>query len=60
MQALIVDDSSTMRKVLKSILIGAGFKCSRRNVGLKRSTCLKQNPADVGSVRLEHAGDDRD
>ena len=26
MQALVVDDSSTMRKVLKSILVGAGFE----------------------------------
>ena len=47
MQALIVDDSSTMRKVLKSILIGAGFEVSEAKCGADALDCLKQQRADL-------------
>jgi two-component system chemotaxis response regulator CheY len=47
MQALIVDDSSTMRKVLKSILTGAGFEVTEAKCGADALACLKQQPADL-------------
>jgi len=47
MQALVVDDSSTMRKVLKSILTGAGFQVLEANGGAAALDCLKQNRADL-------------
>ena len=47
MQALIVDDSSTMRKVLKSILTGAGFEVSEAKCGADALASLKQQSADL-------------
>jgi len=47
MRALVVDDSSTMRKVLKSILIGAGFEVVEAESGSDALECLKQSCADV-------------
>ncbi len=43
MQALVVDDSSTMRKILKSILVGAGFEVLEANCGPDALECLKQS-----------------
>ncbi len=47
MQALIVDDSSTMRKVLKSILTGAGFEVTEAKCGADALASLKQQSADL-------------
>jgi two-component system chemotaxis response regulator CheY len=47
MQALIVDDSSTMRKVLKSILTTAGFTVLEAKGGAEALDCLKQNRAEL-------------
>ncbi len=47
MRALVVDDSSTMRKVLKSILVGAGFEVVEAKSGSDALECLKQSCADV-------------
>jgi two-component system chemotaxis response regulator CheY len=47
MQALIVDDSSTMRKLLKSILTGAGFEVTEAKCGADALECLKQKSADL-------------
>jgi two-component system, chemotaxis family, chemotaxis protein CheY len=50
MQALVVDDSTTMRKVLKSILAGAGFEVVEAKCGVEALTCLKQHRADLALV----------
>jgi two-component system chemotaxis response regulator CheY len=47
MQALIVDDSSTMRKILKSILTGAGFQVTEANCGAEALASLDRQSADV-------------
>lgn len=47
MQALVVDDSSTMRKILKSILAGAGFEVQEARGGPEALECLKQYRAEV-------------
>ena len=47
MQALIVDDSSTMRKILKSILTGAGFEVTEAKCGADALASLKQQSADL-------------
>jgi len=47
MQALVVDDSSTMRKVLKSILVGVGFDVLEAKGGPEALDSLKQHSADV-------------
>ena len=47
MQALVVDDSSTMRKILKSILAGAGFEVVEAGCGPEALERLKQKPADL-------------
>ena len=47
MQALVVDDSSTMRKVLKSILAGAGFEVLEAKGGPEALDWLKQNRAEL-------------
>jgi len=47
MQALIVDDSSTMRKVLRTILTGAGFDVLEAKCGAEALDCLKQNRAEL-------------
>jgi two-component system chemotaxis response regulator CheY len=47
MQALVVDDSSTMRKILKSILAGAGFEVVEAKCGPEALERLKQKPADL-------------
>jgi len=47
MQALIVDDSSTMRKILKSILAGAGFEVIEAKCGAEALECLRQKCADL-------------
>jgi two-component system chemotaxis response regulator CheY len=47
MRALVVDDSSTMRKVLKSILLGAGFEVVEAKSGSDALECLKQSCADI-------------
>jgi two-component system, chemotaxis family, chemotaxis protein CheY len=47
MQALIVDDSSTMRKILKAILTGAGFEVTEANCGSDALASLKHKPADL-------------
>ncbi len=74
MQALIVDDSSTMRKVLKSILTTAGFTVLEAKCGAEALDCLKQNRAGLalfdwnmpemtgiellGKVRSDHSYDE--
>jgi two-component system chemotaxis response regulator CheY len=73
MQALVVDDSSTMRKILRSILIGAGFEVAEAKDGPEALVSLKENMADValfdwnmpemsgvellGKVRADHSYD---
>jgi two-component system chemotaxis response regulator CheY len=47
MQALVVDDSSTMRKVLKSILSGAGFEVMEAKCGAEALDYLSQTRADL-------------
>ena len=47
MHALVVDDSSTMRKVLKSILVGAGFDVSEARGGPEALDCLKQSQFEI-------------
>ena len=47
MRALVVDDSSTMRKILKSILVGAGFEVGEAKGGPEALDWLKQNCAEV-------------
>jgi two-component system chemotaxis response regulator CheY len=47
MRALIVDDSSTMRKVLKSILVGAGFEVVEAKCGSDALDYLQQSCADL-------------
>jgi two-component system, chemotaxis family, chemotaxis protein CheY len=47
MRVLIVDDSSTMRKILKSILAGAGFEVAEAKGGTEALDSLQQNCADL-------------
>jgi two-component system chemotaxis response regulator CheY len=47
MQALVVDDSATMRKVLRSILTGAGFEVTEASCGAAALDCLRRNPTDL-------------
>ena len=47
MRALVVDDSSTMRKVLKSILVGEGFEVFEAKDGPDALEWLKGNRADL-------------
>jgi two-component system chemotaxis response regulator CheY len=74
MRALVVDDSSTMRKVLKSILVGAGFEVVEAKCGPDALDYLQQDRADLalfdwnmpemngiellGKVRSDHRYDD--
>jgi two-component system chemotaxis response regulator CheY len=48
MQVLVVDDSSTMRKILKSILTGAGFEVFEARSGPDALECLEQHRPEVG------------
>ena len=50
MQALVVDDSTTMRKVLKSILVGAGFEVVEAKDGAEALDCIKQSCADLALI----------
>jgi two-component system, chemotaxis family, chemotaxis protein CheY len=50
MRALVVDDSSTMRKVLRSILTGAGFEVTEANCGAVALESLKNQPADLALI----------
>lgn len=47
MRALVVDDSSTMRKILRSILTGAGFEVTEADCGAVALESLKDKPADL-------------
>jgi two-component system chemotaxis response regulator CheY len=47
MQAIVVDDSSTMRKVLKSILVGAGFEVSEAGSGADALDSLRSNVPEL-------------
>jgi len=47
MQALVVDDSSTMRKVLKSILVSAGFEVIEAKCGAEALERLQQGHSDL-------------
>lgn len=47
MNALIVDDSSTMRKILKSILAGAGFEVMEANCGAEALNQLQHCRSDL-------------
>ncbi len=47
MQALVVDDSSTMRKVLRSILVSAGFEVIEAKCGAEALERLQQSRSDV-------------
>jgi two-component system chemotaxis response regulator CheY len=47
MKALIVDDSSTMRKILKSILAGVGFEVMEASCGAVALNQLQHFPADL-------------
>jgi two-component system chemotaxis response regulator CheY len=47
MRALVVDDSSTMRKVLKSMLLGAGFEVVEAKCGPDALDYLQQSCADL-------------
>ena len=47
MQALVVDDSSTIRKILKSILAGVGFEVVEAKCGPEALDCLKKIPAEL-------------
>jgi len=73
MQALVVDDSSTMRKVLKAILTGEGFEVLEAKCGPDALEHLSQNRPELalfdwnmpemtgiellGKVRANHAWD---
>jgi two-component system, chemotaxis family, chemotaxis protein CheY len=50
MQALIVDDSSTMRKVLTSILNEAGFQVIATNCAAGALDALRQKPAELALI----------
>jgi len=44
MQVLVVDDSSTMRKFIKKILVGAGFEVLEAKHGREALAVLQQHP----------------
>jgi two-component system chemotaxis response regulator CheY len=47
MQALVVDDSSTMRKILRSILASAGFEVIEAKCGAEALQRLQQSDPDL-------------
>jgi two-component system chemotaxis response regulator CheY len=47
MQALVVDDSSTMRRLLRSILNAAGFEVAEAGCGAAALDLLEQKPVDL-------------
>lgn len=47
MKALVVDDSSTMRKVLRSILSGAGFEVVEAKCGFEAMVCFANHHPEL-------------
>jgi len=52
MRVLVVDDSSTMRKFLKKILVGVGAEVLEAKHGLEALEVLRQN-ADIGLTSID-------